>query len=253
MRNNVLKLICCLTLMICLSGCVDQKLKKIDNEFREYLITNYSFDLDDKYDVGRCARDCDYYGLYPLSDDLTYAIQISKTGNEYEVYYDEQALQMRTELYNYISAEKGKNFVDNYLKFYDNGDKGHVYYSGEYGDPLSYIVYYDDTIDIDSQIASDYKILKKASDIISANSEDFIGSMEVFYISDDRLKEIKWLKNLKIEVDDYINAPSFLDGDSELGTESYIYKYYLFNNHKDLGNLSFEEFKEMVNNKLESR
>lgn len=227
----------------------------IDDDFREYLINNYNVDLAEKSTVGRCIYVCDYFGYYPLSDDLTYAIQISKTGNEYEVSYDPKSVQMRKELYKYISTQKGNNYVENYLKFYDNGDKGHLSSVNSYGDHLSYIVYYDDSIDINKQIRSDYQILKKANEIISSNSDQFIGFMEVFYIQDNRLKQDNWLENLKIDFNYYSLAPMYLDGDKKIYTSKYKY-HYIINDPINLGNIgtwTFEQFEQEVYNNLESK
>lgn len=256
MRKGILlNLVVALPLILIITGCSNSKLNNIDNDFRHYLKENYNVELSDKSKVNRCKNNCDYFGYYPLKNDLTYAIQISKTGNEYEVSYDNQAVQMRKELYNYISSQKGNNYVENYLQFYDNGDIGHVHYSSVSRDQLSYIVYYDSNINIENQIYSDYQILKKANNIMNSNTKFYISEMEVFYIKDDRIREKNWLENLKIDVDDYGFAPSYLDGDKEITTKKFTYHYRISNykNGTGLKNLSFEEFKKLVKTELESK
>lgn len=256
MRKGILlNLVMVLSLILIITCCSNSKLNNVDNEFRHYLNENYNVELADKSIVNRCKNNCDYFGYYPLKNDLTYAIQISKTGNEYEVSYDNQAVQMRKELYNYISLQKGNNYVENYLQFYDNGDIGHVHSSSISRDQLSYIVYYDSNINIENQIYSDYQILKKANNIMNSNTKFYISEMEVFYIKDDRIKEKNWLENLKIGVDDYGFAPSYLDGDKEITTTKFTYHYRISNYKNDTGlkNLSFEEFKKLVKTELESK
>ena len=248
MRKGILlNLVMALQLILIITGCSNSKLNNIDNDFRRYLNENYDVELADKSTVNHCKNNCDYFGFYPLKNDLTYAIQISKTGNKYEVSYDNQAVQMRKELYNYISLQKGNNYVENYLKFYDNGDIGHVHFSSISRNQLSYIVYYDSNINIENQIYSDYQILEKANNIMNSNTKSYIKEMEVFYIKDDRIKEKNWLENLKIDVYDYGFAPSYLDGDKEIATTSN------YKNDAGLKNLSFEEFKKLVKTELESK
>lgn len=251
MKKKYLKLVCSLFMMVVLSGCVNSNSNNIDEEFRRYLMDNYNVELAEKSTFGRCRNNCDYFGYYPLADDLTYSIQISKTGKEYEVSYDNQAVQMRKELYNYIATQKGNNYVDDYLQFYDNGDLGHVSSSSISRNKLSYIVYYDNSVNFENQLYSDYQILKKASSI--SNTKSIIREMEVYYINDNRLKQNNWLENLKIDVDDYGFAPSYLDGDGDISTENSVYHYRIsdYRNNVDLGTLSFEEFKKLVNDNLE--
>lgn len=256
MRKGILlNLVMALQLILIITGCSNSNLNNIDNDFRRYLNENYDVELADKSTVNHCKNNCDYFGFYPLKNDLTYAIQISKTGNEYEVSYDNQAVQMRKELYNYISLQKGNNYVENYLKFYDNGDIGHVHFSSISRNQLSYIVYYDSNINIENQIYSDYQILEKANNIMNSNTKSYIKEMEVFYIKDDRIKEKNWLENLKIDVYDYGFAPSYLDGDKEIATTKFTYHYRISNYKNDAGlkNLSFEEFKKLVKTELESK
>ena len=256
MRKKIfLELAISISLIFIITGCSNSELNNIDNEFRHYLNENYNVELAEKSTVGRCRNNCDYFGYYPLANDLTYSIQISKTNEQYEVSYDNQAVQMRKELYNYIAMQKGNNYVKNYLQFYDNGDLGHVSYSSISRYHLSYVVYYDNSINFERQLYSDYQILKKASDIMSSNTNFFIRGMEVYYIEDDRLKENNWLENLGIDVDDYVFASSYLDGDKEITTTKFTYYYHISNYKNDTGlkNLSFEEFKNLVKNELESK
>lgn len=252
-KKVILSIICSIMLLGFATGCTDNKLVKLDEEFRQYLINNYNVELAEKATVSRCHNNCDYFGYYPLKNDLTYVIQISKTKDSYKVSYDNKAVAMRKELYNYILSQKGDNYVDSYLAFYDNGDHGHISSSSITRSQLKYIVCYDSGIDMDEQIYKDYLILKKASYILSSNTNSRIMEMEVYYINDQRLRKKDWLENLNIEVDDYTFAPSYLDNDNELSTDKFTYHYRIsdYRNNMDLGSLVFDEFKKMVNKNLE--
>ena len=248
MNNKIIKILFCLTLLILLPGCMKTK-SSIDKDFRKYLEKNYNLELAKKSEVGKCHNNCDYYGYYPLSNDLTYKIQISKTNNKYQVTFDHETINLRRELYDYIKIQKGNNFVNNYLVFDDNGDKGHISSSGGVTESLEYIVYYDNNIKFDEQLYSDYLILQKANNLLKRKNS-FINHMTIHYIENKRIKKDNWLENLNINVSDYnyVLYESFKEKD-------YIYKYNISSSEftEDLGRLSFEEFKKLVYSELKKK
>lgn len=247
---------------------------KVDKDFRNYLSKEYNFNLSKSSYVGRCwvRRTCDYYGYYPLKEDQTYFIQTSKKRGKITASYHKEALKMRKELYNYIKELKGKNYVGDYLYFYDNGDKGHLYsHDGKIMNPLSYIVYYNNGLDMDEQIYTDYLILKKAMELTANSNNKYrkISELNVYYINDSRLLNKNWIEDLKIDVREYGNAPEVYEDvpmnfirSSDFSDEGpYRYmKYSMFDFYYDMENkldsdnidlISFSEFKKKVDRNLE--
>lgn len=252
MKQNIKWFLLCIIPFL-FSGCVDQKQVELDEQFRDYIRKEYSISLASNATIGKCNSKCDYYGYYPLKNDLTYMVQISKTGDQYEVSYDEESVSMRKELYDYLSSQRGNDFVKNYLAFYDNGDHGHMIHTSITRNQLKYIIYYDSKMDMDKEIEKDYLILQKAGSILSSKTNYKINEMEVFYIDDPLLKKKNWLLNVDIDADDYTNAPNYLDGDNKAFTSKFTYHFRIsdYKNDRDLSTLSLDEFKTMVNQNLE--
>lgn len=236
------KLLMLMIIVILLSGCVRSE----DRKFRKYLENKYQLELAEKAHVDRCFNNCKYFGVYPLKNDLTYTVEVTDTYGEIDdsyTKYDKAAIEERQEIYKYIKEQKGDRFVPNYLIAKSASNRSLHLVVKPANDELSYIVYADDKMDFDKQLESDYRIILK--------NYSWAKNISIYYIDDERIKENNWLEELDIDANDYIYAPSYLDGDGELYTEKYKYYYSIDRTINDFEyTMPFEDFKKLVYNNL---
>ena len=231
----------------------NSKIEKKDKEFREYLSKIVPYELSDKADVGSCHSRCDYYGNYMLKDDLTYQIAIREKSGSYEISYNNESqknIENRKILYDYIKKEKKDRFVSDYLIAFGNGGLTEKPERGKTS--LSYIVYYDSTIDFDEQLESDYKIMKKTVDMNPS-----LDLVYVYYIRSDKMKEDRWLEKYIDDVSHYYYVgTNIVDDNSSI--QKKVYYYYSISD-RDLENanpiysfknISLEDYKKVIYSNL---
>ena len=245
MKKKCISIIYVVILTICLIGC-NYSIKKYDEEFRNYLIKEYNLELNDISEVDRCHSNCDYYGYYVIGSDYNYPIQISKTKNEYEVSYDKDAVDKRMKLYKYIKDARGDDFASNYLGFYKNTYSGHISYSSGDGNKLYYIIKYNDSMKLEEELKKDYDILRKAQDILGDYK---VKEMIVLYIKDSKLDDEDWIKKLDINISELSDI--IYDSNKFLNKYKYSYRISNYDTELSLAKLSYKEFEELVNNKIE--
>ena len=250
MKQIFLSLLFISIILIIVTGC--SLLKKdnneaYDKEFRSYLKENYGLQLNDKSTVKRCETKCDFYGFYTIGKDYNYAVQISKTGDKFEVSYDKDAVTKRKTLYEYIKKIKGNDIAPNYLGFYQNTYSGIITYSSSESRQLYYIVKYNDKMNLNEELKKDYDILKKAQQIIG---KDFIKEMIVLYIKDEKLNDEDWITKLNIDISDYsyvIYSP-----EKYFNKPKYQYRINNYKSNNYLASISYKEFENLVMSNLET-
>lgn len=245
MKKVVLSLLCILSILAFLTGCSFSN-KKYDKEFREYIRDNYGLQLNKKSEVNRCVENCDYYGFYTVGNDYNYAVQISKTGSSFEVTYDEDAIDKRATLYQYIRQIRGNDIAPNYLGFYKNTYSGHVKSSSIERQQLYYIVKYNDDMDLNTELKKDYEILQKAQKIIE---NSIIKEMMVVYIKDSRLNDEDWVLKLNTKVTE--SSDIIFDSEKYLNRYELKYRISNYNTDESLSSMSYTDFEKLVISKLE--
>ena len=217
--------------------------EKYDKEFRTYLKDNYNLQLNDKKKVAPCYSNCDAYGYYTVGNDYNYVVQISKTGETFKVSYDEDAVNKRKALYQFIQETRGKDIAPNYLGFYKNTSSGTIAYSSSETGSLYYIVKYNNNMKLNEELKKDYEILKKAQEIIGKHN---ITSMKVLYVKDTRLEDEEWVLKLNIDVGD--TEEIVLYPEKYFNKYKYFYQISSYNKEefKPLASLSYNDFEYLV-------
>ena len=106
-------------------------------------------------------------------------------------------------------------------------------------------------MNLDEELAKDYKILQKAQEL--GNGKLFVKSMSVAYIDDARLDDKDWVKNLGLNIIDYDDIMPRTFNRSPLNQPQYLYFISNYEEDKSLADHTFNEFSTLVREDLQTR
>lgn len=228
---------------------------KYDKIFRQYLENKYHIELNENSIVGNCediniSDKCDFYGFYMLGEDYNYAIQVIKKDDNYLDSYDIDFYNKRNDLFNYIKQIRNGDF-SNYLGFINNtcSGAGLICYSSSEFDKLYYIIKYNDKMNLEDELRKDYEILVKAQEFFEPYK---VREMYVHYIKDDKILVKDWIYRLGIDYIGHYSDVMFFP-EKYLNNPHYSFRISNYGSDKLLASLTFEEFKELVMSKLETK
>ena len=218
-----------------------------DREFRDYLESKYNIKLDDSSYVKKCHTDCEYFGFYTLDKDYNYVIQISNKASKMTDYYNNEAVEKRKELNKYIISFRGDSLAPHYLGYMSNTMSGGISYSSSEKTQLYYIVKYNNNMNFDDELAKDYQTLKKAQELLDNYA---IKEMIIIYSDDSKLNDEDWI--LKLDIKDISDRSNIIFSPEKYNIKvKYSYRISNYKEDTRLSDKTFEEFKEMVYERLE--